>query len=130
VTRGKYDLIECTKRYCEYLRQQLNANTEGKENKLNYETERALHEEAKREKSEMHLKVMKGELHIVKDVEYVMTDMTTKAKTKLLGLLSKAAPMVMGYKDISKIQSILQKIIDDALNELSEYSQSYLQMMK
>lgn len=122
VSRGKYDLFECTRRYCEYLRQQLNSNSDNKEVKLNYDQERALHEKAKREKAELQLKVMKGELHLSTDVEDIMTDMITRAKTKLLGLPSKAAPMVMGYKDISKIQSILQKVVDDTLNELSEYN--------
>ncbi|MCR4436173.1 MAG: hypothetical protein QHH06_10370 [Clostridiales bacterium] len=123
VSRGKYNLIECTRRYCEYLREQVNAkNNEGKEIKLNYDTEHALLEKAKREKAELQLKVMKGELHLGSDVEKIMTDMITKAKMKLLSLPAKAADLVIGRKDISTIENILQKMIEEALNELADYS--------
>ena len=121
VARGKYDLLECTRKYCEYLRQQINATSEGKEVRLSYDQERSLHEKAKRKKAELMLKVMKGELYRSEDVETIMTDMIIRAKTKLLGLPSKVAPMVIGYKDISKIQNVLQKVVNEALNELSEY---------
>ncbi len=121
VARGKYDLIENTRKYCEYLRLQANANNDGKEVKLNYDTEKALHEKVKREKAELQFKVMKGELHRSEDVESVMTDMITRSKTKLLGIPPKVAPMVLGYKDISKVQLIIQNHIEEALNELADY---------
>lgn len=121
VARGKYDLINCTKKYCEYLRQQVNANNDGKEVKLNYDTEKALHEKVKREKAELQFKVMKGELHRSEDVESVMTDMITRAKTKLLGIPPRVSPLILGYKDISKVQLILQTHIEEALNELADY---------
>lgn len=122
VARGKYSLNDCTRKYCEYLRQQINANSEGKETKLSYDTEKALHEKAKREKAELQLQVMKGELHRSEDIEMVMTDMLTRIKTKLLGIPSKVAPLVIGYKDITKPQGILQKYIQETLAELSEYN--------
>jgi phage terminase Nu1 subunit (DNA packaging protein) len=122
VARGKYDLIESTRRYCEYLRQQVNASNDGKEVKLNYDTEKALHEKVKREKAELQFKVMKGELHRSEDVESVMTDMITRAKTKLLGIPPRVAPLVLGYKDISKVQTILQNHVEEALNELADYN--------
>ncbi|NLH00787.1 hypothetical protein [Clostridium thermosuccinogenes] len=123
VSRGKYDLIECTRRYCAYLRELANAsNNDGKEVKLNYDTEHALLEKAKREKAELQLRVMKGELHLGTDVEEVMTDMITKAKMKLLALPAKAADLVIGRKDINTIENILQKLIEEALNELADYT--------
>ena len=121
VARGKYDLIKSTRQYCEYLRQQANASKDGKESKLNFDTEKALHEKVKREKAELQFKVMKGELHRSEDVESVMTDMITRAKTKLLGIPPKVSPMVLGYKDISKVQLIIQNHIEEALNELADY---------
>lgn len=123
VARGKFDLIESTRRYCEYLRQQANAsNNEGKEVKLNYDTEHALFEKAKREKAELQLKIMKGELHLGTDVEEVMTDMILKAKMKLLTLPAKAADLVIGRKDINSIENILQRLVVEALNELADYT--------
>lgn len=123
VARGKFNLIECTRRYCGYLREQANAsNNEGKEVKLSYDNEHALLEKAKREKAELQLMIMKGELHLGTDVEEVMTDMITKSKMKLLSLPAKAADLVIGRKDINTIESILQKMIEEALNELADYS--------
>lgn len=122
VARGKFNLTESTRKYCEYLRQQANANIEGKEVKLSYDQERALHEKAKREMKELQLKVMRGELHRSEDIEAIMTDMITRAKTKLLGLPSKLAPMVINRSDISLVQGMLQQQVEEALNELADYT--------
>ena len=122
VSRGKYNLIDCTRRYCSYLRQNSEAGSEKKEVRMDLDSEKALHEKAKREKTELQLKVMKGELHASKDVESIMTDMITRAKVKLLGLPSKVAPSVIGFKDISKVQAILKNHIEEALLELVEYN--------
>jgi phage terminase Nu1 subunit (DNA packaging protein) len=121
VSRGKYNFFECTRKYCGYLRQISEAGTEKKEVKLDYDTERAAHEKIKREKSELQLKVMRGELHRSEDVEFVMTNIIANAKARLLSIPPKAAPMLIGYSNISKIQDILQKHIEEALKELSEY---------
>lgn len=121
VARGKYNLHECTRKYCEYLRQQANVNANSKETKLSYDSERALHEKAKREKAELQLQIMRGEVHLGTDVEEVMTDMITKAKMKLLALPAKAADLVVGRKDINSIENTLQKLIEESLNELADY---------
>lgn len=122
VSRGKYDLASCTKRYCAYLRQAAESSEDKKNAKLDYDTEKALHEKIKREKSELQLKVMRGELHKAEDVDFVMTDMITKAKMKLLAIPSKAADLVIGRKDINSIENIIQKMIEEALVELSDYN--------
>lgn len=92
------------------------------DSKASYDDERAKHERIKRERASLHLKVLKGELHKTKDVEEAMTTMIVNAKQKLLGLPTKAAPMVIGYKDITSIQQILSEIVEEALLELVEYS--------
>ena len=90
--------------------------------KANYDDERAKHEKIKRERASLHLKLLKGDLHKSKDVEEAMTMMIVNAKQKLLGLPTKAAPMVIGYKDITSIQQILSQVVEEALLELVEYS--------
>jgi plasmid maintenance system antidote protein VapI len=92
------------------------------DSKANYDDERAKHEKIKRERASLHLKMLKGDLHKSKDVEEAMTTMIVNAKQKLLGLPTKAAPMVIGYKDITSIQQILGQIVEEALLELVEYS--------
>ena len=121
VGRGKYDLFDCTRRYCTYIRAIADASEGKKKAQLSYDEEHAIHEKVKRETAELQLKVMRGELHRGKDVETVMSDMITRAKTKLLGIPSKAAPLVMGYSNTTKIESILQQQIDETLMELSDY---------
>jgi phage terminase Nu1 subunit (DNA packaging protein) len=121
VARGKFDLYDATRKYCDYLRQAANANANSKETKLSLDTEKALHEKAKREKAELQLQVMRGEVHMGEDVERVMTDMLSRVRTKLLALPSKVAPMVIGYDNIAKIQAILNKHVCEALQELSDY---------
>lgn len=64
---------------------------------------------------------MKSELHEAVDVEYIIRDMIANAKTKLISIPGKAAPMIIGYTDIPRIQSILQKAIEETLEDLANY---------
>lgn len=121
VARGKFDLYQCTRKYCEYLRQQINASDESNTAKLDYDQEHAAHEKIKREKAELQLKVMRSELHFAKDVQDIMTDMIVRSKVKILGLPQKVADKLVG-KDANVINNILEKHIMDALNELSDYT--------
>jgi phage terminase Nu1 subunit (DNA packaging protein) len=121
-SRGKYELVKTVQLYCNYLRQKTEVDSNKQGAKVDYETERALHEKVKREKADLQFKVMKGELHRAQDVENIMVDMITNAKTKLLGIPAKAAPMIIGYTDIPRVQSILQKAVEETLGELANYN--------
>jgi len=122
ISRGKYEMRDCIRKYCVYLRAAAESCTAKTEIKINYDTEKALHEKAKREKAELQLKVMKGDLHRSEDIEFVMVDMIAKAKTKLLALPSKLAPMVLNRSDMSMVQGLLQMQVEEALNELADYT--------
>lgn len=108
---GKFDLRKAIPAYIDY---QLNESDELK-------LEKTAHEKIKREKSELELKLMKNELHRSEDVEAVMTDMILRCRSRLLNIPSKAAPLIIGYKDVMRIQNVLQKQIEEALNELADY---------
>jgi hypothetical protein len=90
-------------------------------NNANYDTEKALHEKAKREKAEMINAKLKGQLHDAKDVERVMTNMLVTFRSKMLGLPYKLAPKLVKQKNVNIISSVLDKEIKDVLLELSEY---------
>lgn len=122
VAKNKYDLMDSVRRYCNYLKTANESNSNKSPDKINLETERALHEKAKREKAELLVKVMKGELHKAEDIELVMTDMITRAKVKLLALPSKIAPQIVKITDAGKIQNLIQSIIEEALFELADYN--------
>lgn len=90
----------------------------------NYETEKALHEKAKREKTEMYNAKLKGQLHEAKDVEIIMTNMLVNFRNKMLGLPSHLAGKLVRQKNINIINYELDNAIKEALTELSEYDPS------
>jgi len=114
--RGKYLAIECIKNYTRSLQAKTGSGT------VDLDYERALHERAKREKTELQLAVMKGEMHRSEDVEYVMNDMIAAFRSRILSLPAKVSPRLAGKKEIPVILEILTTEVRDALNELSEYS--------
>jgi Fe2+ transport system protein B len=121
VSKGKYDILDCVKKYTSYLRQQNESRKSNKEVKLNYDVERALHEKVKRDTAELKLKVMKSDLHKAEDIEKIMNDTIANAREQLLSIPGKATLMVMGHTDIPSIQSILQKVVYETLEEIVNY---------
>ncbi|RXZ84595.1 hypothetical protein EBB07_00845 [Paenibacillaceae bacterium] len=116
VGRGKYLAIECVKNYINFLQSKTG------DGDVNLDLERALHERVKRQKTEMQLAVMKGEMHRSEDVEYVMNDMIAAFRSRILSLPSKVAPRLIGKKEIPAILELLTTEVREALYELSEYS--------
>lgn len=118
---GRYNFIKCVQNYIVYLR----ANTELKETKteeeVNFEKEHALLEKAKREKAEIELQVMKGEVHLSEDVETVMNDMLANFRSRILSMPSKLAPILVSTSDVNTIQETIQTNCFEALEELKNY---------
>lgn len=75
-SRGKYKAVESLKKYILHIQEKV------KENEVDYYREKALHEKAKREKAEMVVAVMKGDLHRSDDVKFVMNDMISAFRRK------------------------------------------------
>lgn len=124
VARGKYSLQTNVKNYINYLKttSDLKENKQENEN-IDYDKEHALFEKTKREKAELELAAMKGSMHYSSDVEKVMNDMLSNFKSKLLGLPSRAAP-VLQMKESAEIQDKLQSEVLEVLHELSNYDPS------
>lgn len=122
VSRGKYSLVSSVQNYVTYIK--TTKETAETPKKLDYEDERALHERIKREKSELTLKLMKGELHKTEDVERVMNDMLTNFRSKVLSIPSKVAPRLIYKDDVNNIQDTIEIEVVEALQELSEYDPS------
>ena len=87
---------------------------------LDLKKEKALHEEVKREISEIKLAKLRHEMHTASAVKIVMTEMLTNLRTQLLGLPSILAPKLAGRKQ-EEIQEIISCYIEEKLNELSDY---------
>lgn len=115
-SRGKYLLAENVQRYIKHIQNRIEQDTE-----VDYHKEKASHERAKRQKAELELQIMRGELHKSSDVEIVMNDMIAVFRSKILGLPSKLAPQLVGKSEIPIILDILTRDVHEALSELAEY---------
>lgn len=119
VGRGLYDLPNSIKKYIEY---QIDKATPDEELDNNVETARWT--KARREKTELEVKIIRGELHRSEDVKRVMNDMLMAFKQRALALPTKLAPQLIMLEDIPVIKDILKLAIIELLMELSEYDPS------
>lgn len=115
-SRGKYFAFESIKRYVQTLQEK-----RGDSDKVDYYTEHALLEKAKREKAELELAKRKNQLHDAADVELVLTNMLTTFRNRVMAIPPKVAPKVIGVKNLAEINQVIQQEILEALTELSEY---------
>lgn len=121
VKRGRYDLSTSVRSYIIHLK----TNNDLKEDKIKKEIdidiENALLTKAKREKAELELAAMRGDMHFSSDVERVMNDMLSNFRAKLLSMPTKIAPFLMNMNQIGGIQDVIRSNILEVLNELSNY---------
>ena len=88
---------------------------------LDYIEEKAKHELAKRQLTEMEVKRRRHELHDAADVEMALTSMLTNFRNQLLALPSKMAGLLVG-RSREEIDERLAAEINSRLAELSDYS--------
>ena len=86
---------------------------------VNYWTEKARHEKAKRELAELKLQRERGEVYDAAEYEATLLEALTDFKTKLTGLGHKLARQLEG-KPSAEICDIIDAEIDLALRELSD----------
>ncbi len=110
---GQYNIPDNVERY--FRKKLVGAAT------VDFETERALHEKAKRELAEINLAKTKGEIHMAGDVEMVWTGMLMNFRSRIIGMPSKLAPQIVGMETIAEISGVLEAVTSEALAELSEY---------
>lgn len=115
IAHGKFDLALSIRRYIEFLTQK------PKEEELNKTKEEALWTKARRQKAELELAIMKGELHRSEDVKRVMNKMLSAFRARILSIPSKTASQLVSQTEIPVIKEILKSAVYEALTELSEY---------
>lgn len=91
------------------------------EEAIDYMSEKAKHEAAKRQLAEIELAKRRNEVHEAEDVEYVMTDMLVNLRSQLLGIPAKMAP-ILANRDKDFIDKALADEVQTRLAELSEYN--------
>lgn len=116
VARGTYDLTKSIQAYIQY---QIDKNKSHGE--LNKTQEEALWTKVRRQKSELELKIMRGDLHRSGDVEYVMNHMLGSFRSQLLAFPTKVAPQVVGKEEVMVVKEILKTEINALMEELSDY---------
>ena len=70
---------------------------------------------------QLRLKRIHGELHHRQDVEFLLTQMITACKQRLLALPSRCCHSLQAKTNPAEIAEILKDEVESALRELSEY---------
>ena len=86
-----------------------------------YEEARARKVAAEAEITELELAKVRGELVVADDVITAWSDTLSSLKAKLVSIPSKAAPIVAAEDSASGCQQVLDELIREALEELSNY---------
>ncbi|WP_121614778.1 hypothetical protein [Virgibacillus halodenitrificans] len=112
--RGKYDLPSSIQAYIEYM-------NEVPDEELDKVEEETLWTRARRQKAELELKIMQGEVHRSEDVESVMNDMLGAFRSQLLVIPGKVAPQLIAETDVEVIKDTVKKYVYEAMQELADY---------
>ncbi|MEC2074576.1 type IV toxin-antitoxin system AbiEi family antitoxin domain-containing protein [Metabacillus fastidiosus] len=116
IAHGKFDLPASIQTYIKFL-----VEKEKPTGEIDKTEEEALWTRARRQKTELELQIMRGELHRSEDVKRVMNDMLGTFRAKILSIPSKFAPQIIGKTEIPPVKDILKKGVHEALEELSDY---------
>lgn len=119
---GKYGLLSAVKYRIEDLGSQLDEFE--KNPKLALNLQKLKHEVNKEEAiariKNLEVEEKEGQLVRAEDVEQVWNDLIANCKAKFLALPTKVALQLSGISDPEEIQSILKRLFDQALEELSD----------
>ena len=97
------------------------ASTGGVKIGSSYDEARTRKVNAEAEIAELELAKVRNQLVLVEDVVKAWTDTLANLKAKLTSIPSKAAPMVASESEAGIIQSMLSDLMNEALEELSNY---------
>ena len=109
-SRGKYNLGENILAYIEYA-----AGGKTDDEKMTHADVKAEHEKLKKEKTELQLQQLRGQLHDADDVRAVMGGMILSAKSKLLSIPVRVSPQLEG----ESAKTIEKKLLDEFNNVLT-----------
>jgi len=116
LNRGYYDLPASITKFIEY---QVAKNMPSDE--IDKDVEQALWTRAKKEKTQLEVQIIKGELHRSEDVKRIMNDMLMAFRQRSLSLPTKVAPQLIMVEDIQAIKDILKISVIELLTELKDY---------
>jgi hypothetical protein len=91
-------------------------------NRINLDTEKALHEKAKREMAEIELDKIKGKIFTDEEIKLAIVPMIIACRNRILAIAPTVAEKLVG-RSAKEIESMLDKINKEALSELAAYDQ-------
>jgi hypothetical protein len=115
--QGRYNLLS-VRDYCRYLRS-ISKLDDASQSHYSVLRNQRLKNEV--EMSDLRLKQYKGQLHHASDVEFVMTNMLTFFKQRVLAVPARIGRLLVGKKKFTEIYDILMTEITGCLRELSGY---------
>jgi phage terminase Nu1 subunit (DNA packaging protein) len=118
---GRYELVASVRAYIQYLRFQARLD-DASESK--YVMLRNSKMAAESETAELKLAIFKSTLHRADDVEFIMTNMFTAMKQRLLAVPARTTRLVVGQTNFQVIYDLITGEIELALRELSDYNPS------
>jgi hypothetical protein len=117
--RGRYEILPNNVAYIRYLRRQATLDDTSEKQYAQLRNQRM---RADAERADLELKLFKDQLHRSDDIEFIVTNMITAAKSRLLAIPSRVARLVLGLTDFQTIYDLIYKEIEAALLELSGYN--------
>jgi phage terminase Nu1 subunit (DNA packaging protein) len=114
--RGRFRFVASLHGYLSYVRNELGSDDVTETQFLAARSRRMV---ALAEHEELRLKQLKGELHRSEDIEFVIIQIFTAIKNKLLAIPSRTARLLIGKTVLGEIVSTLQTEIEFALSELT-----------
>ncbi|SIN66420.1 hypothetical protein SAMN05444368_0909 [Acetomicrobium flavidum] len=113
---SQFPLAENIQKYLQYL-----LKSEKGSDKVLYWSEKAKHERALRQMSELKLEQLDNKLHDAKAVEVVMNDMMSYFRKRTLAIADETPSKLVGIKNPAEICDILTDAVKEALSDMSNY---------
>lgn len=112
---SQFPLAQNIQKYLQFL------ESKKRDDKTSYWAEKAKHERALRQISEIRLEQMNNKLHDAKTVEAVMDDMMAFFRKRTLAVADETSSKLVGIKNPAEVCDILTDAIKEALDDMSNY---------
>ena len=118
----RYSLEDSVQAYILYLQGKNVGKGLEDEGAIDFHVEKARLTKIQADKAQLELDEMAGELVKAEDIEKELYSKITDCKNRLLGIPSKAAPIVAAETSAGSCQKIISELVYEALEELSANS--------
>lgn len=120
----RYNLEKAVQGYIQFLKGRTIGANKTDDDVADYHTEKARLVKHQADRAELEVKELSGDLLRASEVNQTWYQMVTHCKTRLLSIPSKAAPIVAAESNAGAVQEILEDLVREALEELSDYANS------